>query len=350
MSYNNHNIFPWNKNYIGYKNDSNIYNDVYIHIGTRRNNEWQNVNAVTFENESPRIVENINHYFTNVEYSYDYNEANKIYDNLANNYIEILQNKNNPYMYFDDENHYFSMLDAFAFSNSGHNLSEMLDRVDYIIKNNIKHILIYAGYKDTNNFNLIELLLPPDCKIYELEFGKIYKFKHSIIIYPEFFKILKHNNLINSLRNKIIEKFSDRYNDCKNKNVILMKTNRNKNVMQPISQIQCEDLLIDLESLGFINLIPEETEPFKLFIYLLFANKIIFSTGSVLYTNKIFFNYDSSKLYYMKLMDRDEGCMDDHLLSKCNIYTIPNSSNVNIPTIIDKNTLEYTSCLTYLYV
>ena len=73
-------------------------------------------------------------------------------------------------MYVDNEIHYFSMLDAFAFSNSGHNLSDVLDSVDYIIKNNIKHILIYTGYRETHNFKLVELLLPPDCILYELEF------------------------------------------------------------------------------------------------------------------------------------------------------------------------------------
>ena len=104
-------------------------------------------NSCNIENESPKIVENINHYFTGNEWSYCYNRVHKIYDNLVNNYKEILENKNSPFMYFDNEIHYFSMLDAFAFSNSGHNLSDVLDRVDYIIKNNLKYILIYDGYK-----------------------------------------------------------------------------------------------------------------------------------------------------------------------------------------------------------
>ena len=68
MSYNNYNIFRWNENYIGYKNESNLYNNVYIHIGSHKINEWQNVTTITFENESPRIVENINHYFTGNEF------------------------------------------------------------------------------------------------------------------------------------------------------------------------------------------------------------------------------------------------------------------------------------------
>lgn len=344
MNYNDYNIFNWNPNYIGYKNDSNIYNDVYIHTGTYKINEWHNVVAVTFNDDSPRIVENINHYFTGAEWNYEYNNTHKIYDNLVNNYNEILKKKNSS-IHFDDDNKYFSMLDAFAFCNSGHNLSDVLDRTDYIINNNIKHILIYRGYKDTHNFKLIELLLPSDCIFYELDFEKIYKFNYSIIIYPEFNNILKHINLINLLRNKIIEKYSDKYSECKNKNVILMKTNRNKNVMQPSTQIHCEDLLLDLESFGFINLIPEEIDTFKLFIYLLFANKIIFSVGSILYTNKLFFNYDRGQLIYMQISRSPWICTDDYLLSKCSIYNIPNSHEHQQNITINKNMPEYNSLL-----
>ena len=142
--------------------------------------------------------------------------------------------------------------------------------------------------------------------------------------------------MINSLQDIIKEKFSDKYKEC-----------QNKNVMQPSTQVWCEELLLDLESLGFINLIPEEMDTFKLFIYLLFANKIIFSVGSVLYTNKIFFNYDA-KLYYMRIEHCHWLCMDDYLFSKCIIYDIPNSNNNNQIITIQKNTPEYISCLTYL--
>ena len=56
MSYNNYNIFNWNENYNGYKNESNLYNNVYIHTGTRKINEWQNVTAVTLRMNLQKLL------------------------------------------------------------------------------------------------------------------------------------------------------------------------------------------------------------------------------------------------------------------------------------------------------
>ena len=77
-----------------------------------------------------------------------------------------------------------------------------------------------------------------------------------------------------------------------------MKTNRNKSVMANNTQIHCEEMLVYLENHNFISLIPEEMDIFELCIYLLFANKIIFSTGSIIYTNKIFINPNAKLLYF----------------------------------------------------
>ena len=295
--YNSYKLFRWNNDNILYVNDNNYYNDVILHTGTIIKGQWENPICVTKPNDNLiKVISNSNHFLHGHEWNAGYNSVYKIYDNLVKNYLEIQniqeQNINND---LNNEKIYFNLLDAFSFSNSGHNLSFILDAVQYIISNNIQNILIYKNYKNTNNFKLINLLLPSTCNYIELNENSIYKIKNVVIIYPEIYNIFKHPNLINDLKNIIIDNYGEIYSDCKNKNIILMKTNRNKNVMLEYTRIKCEKMLCMLEEQNYINLIPEEMDIFKLCIYILYANKILISTGSVIYTNKIFIN-KSSKL------------------------------------------------------
>ena len=203
----------------------------------------------------------------------------------------------------------FYFINPFMFSNSGHDLSTILDYINYIIKNNIKNILIIKGYTETNNYKLIKNILPKDINIIELLPETIYFFKKMIIIHQNIFNIYQHKYLINNLKDTIINKYSEKYIDYKNKNIILMKTNRNKNVMLKYTQINCEKLLSELEKLNYLYIIPEDTDIFYLALLLMNASKIVFSTGSVLYTNKIFFN-ENADLYYITHKNNINTCMD----------------------------------------
>jgi hypothetical protein len=343
MNYNDYKLFKWNEGYIGYSNSTNLYKDVYINTGTNVKGEWQNVIAVQFVDTGTKIIENINHFIHGPNWGAHYNNTYKIYDNLVKNYIEILNLKkkenifksrqfrkltfinnnteinNNSSIdelnlqYYNDAI-YFSMLDAFSFSNSGHNLSDFLNRVYYVVKNNLKHILIYKGYKNTHNFKLLTLLLPADCLFYELEFNSIYKFNNIVVIYPVTMNILLHEPLICELRNRIINDWSKNLSHLKNKKIILMKTHRNSNVMLKRTQFNCEQFLKELEKKGYIYIIPENLDVFELSVYLLFANTIVYSTGSILYTNKILFNY-TAKLVYIDIGIHG-ACVDPKLLEK----------------------------------
>jgi hypothetical protein len=172
----------------------------------------------------------------------------------------------------------------------------MLHYVDYINKNNINNILIIKDYKLTNNFKLLINLLPNNINIIELIPETIYKFNEIIIIEQMIFNIYYHEYLIDKLKNIIVNNYFNKFQDYKN--IILMKTNRNKNVLAEITRINCENLLLKLENKNYINIIPEDYDIFYLALLLMNANKIIFSTGSILYTNKIFFN-NNAKLYYI---------------------------------------------------
>jgi hypothetical protein len=196
------------------------------------------------------------------------------------------------------------------FSNSGHDLSTLLDNINYINKNNIKNIIIMNGYKDTNNYKLCSHLLNKNVTIHELLPETIYKFKKIIIIDQMIAHINLHTYLIEDLKNIIIEKYSHLYTDYKDKKLILIKSNRNKNVLLEDSRVNCEDLLLKLEELNYVNIIPEETDVNLLVLMLMYANKIIFSVGSVLYTNKIFFN-PNAKLFHIYKDNYDNSCTDN---------------------------------------
>lgn len=184
------------------------------------------------------------------------------------------------------------------FSNSGHDLSCMLNYVDYINKNNIKNIVTLKNYINTNNFKLLIHLLPMDINVIELSHETVYFFKEIIIIEQMHYNVLYHSDLICNLKNIINEKYSNQYSDYKNKNIILMKTNRSPNVMLQSTVVHCENLLVRLENIGYIYVIPENMDIIYLAILLMNANKIIFSTGSIVYTNKCFFN-ENAKLYFV---------------------------------------------------
>ena len=195
-------------------------------------------------------------------------------------------------------------------------------------------MLIYKNYKNTHNFKLISLLIPNDCNFIELDENKIYKIKNIIIIHPIFLNIYLHKNLLDKLIKIIVEKYAEKFSHLHNKNIVLMKTNRNKNVMLRHTQVFCEDMLKILENNEFVVLIPEEIDIFELCIYLLFANKVVLSEGSVLYTNKIFINI-KAKLIYLSSNDRYPGCSDGIQNSEIKLLTFKN------------NTLTYQECLDF---
>jgi hypothetical protein len=302
--YNNYKLFRWNEDNILYKTDSNQYHDVYLHTGTIIKGQWQNCIAFTHMNNELKVISNSNYFLHGLMWGALYNIKYKIYDNLVNNYNEIKEYSiHNPEYSFNNDEIYFYMLGAFCFSNSGHDLSELFNSINYIITNNIKNILIYKNYRNTNNFKVLSLLLPDNCNFIELEENTQYKIKNVIIIFPEITNMLKHPHLTNKIIKLITDTYGQQYPHLHNKNIILMKTNRNKNVMLNLSQVICEDMLLQLENNNFLVLIPEEINIIELCVYLLFANKIVFATGSCTYTNSLFFN-KNAKLFYLCCMDQ----------------------------------------------
>lgn len=298
--YNNYKLFRWNTNNILFHNNTNVYNDVYLHTGSIIKGQWENCVCFTYINNEINIISNSNNFIHGHAWGVKYNSTYKIFDNIVRNYKEIIDCNKIKYD-LDPEKTYFYMLGAFCFSNSGHDLSILIDYVNYIITNKITDIIIFKNYKNTNNFKLLTLLIPKNCNFIELDELKIYKIKSIIIIQPMFYQILHHQKLITDLIEKVTETYAIKYSHLHNKNLILMKTNRNKNVLLEHTRLHCEKMLTVLEDSNYIVLIPEEMDVFELCIYLLFCNKVVISSGSVIYTNKIFINNHAKKIGFMHI-------------------------------------------------
>lgn len=306
-------IFKFSPNFSGNSSESNGYNDVIFHTGSRRTCEWENSIAFKYIDDQPTTITNSNHFLVWDHFDPFHNTMYKIFDNLFNNYNDLIQSKPLDYS-LDSDDCYYWLLSSFTFSNSGHNLSECLDALFYINQNSYKKVLILKGFKESNNFKLMELFAP-NVEFIEVDLNSLYFVKNVFIKEPLSANITSHQNIIDELKNKVIDKYSLQYDHLKNKKVILMKTNRNKNVIQPLTQINCEELLVELENRGFINIIPEEFNIFELAIYLLFANTIVYSTGSVLYTNKMFFNLNANLIFMNVCCLGEMGCSDHAIIN-----------------------------------
>lgn len=308
IDYNNHGCLSWNDPNNNFLNIDSKYEEVLVNTGSLVKGQWENSIAVIHNDNIPKIITTSNHFIDGTNWGAGYNAAYKIYENIVRNFYQITDKNLEPDLSFYDEKEYFYLITPFCFSNSGHDLSTMLDYYNYILKNDIKDIIILKGYKETNNYKILSLIFKDDLNIHELDLEKVYKFKNIIIIKQVIYNIFNHKYIIEDIKNKIIELYSEQYKDFQNMKLILMKTNRNKNVMAEFTRFTCEKILCKFEENGYINIIPEDTNPFKLTIMLLFANTIVFSVGSVLYTNKIFFNKTSKHI--LMTVDNNINCTD----------------------------------------
>jgi hypothetical protein len=122
-----------------YNNVNNKYNDVLLNTGSVEKIQWENSLVVT---NDLKVIKNSNHYICSGYYwGEHYDLVYKIYRNILRNYNQILVSNNINYDFFDENKEYFYFINAFCFSNSGHDLSTMLDFVHYIIENKVTHIL-----------------------------------------------------------------------------------------------------------------------------------------------------------------------------------------------------------------
>ena len=279
---------------------NHMYHDVILHTGQIKFKEWESCICTKFINGHLSILRDSNIYLQDKMIKLCNQDSNNehfcnIYENIESNYDDVLNTSifENTY---DDV--YFYMMNPFSLSNSGHDLSINLNNIDFILKNNIKNVITLEEYKQTHNFKLIQLLLCNRVTFIFLKSGTMYKFERMIIIEQVHYDIFRHSYLIKKLNNLIHEMYSNVYNDYKNKKILLIKTLDNPNIFRTDTAFDCKSWIQKQKDYVFI--VPEEMEIFKLVMYLKNAKQIIFSGGSILYTNQIFFNENADLIFIKK--------------------------------------------------
>lgn len=269
-------------------NDSNIYENIGLSSPSYYENNWHSILALTHDN---KVVTNSNTFYWENWESLGtkwiiQNEHNKIFDRIVYTYHHIKNAPIKKRQTIDDE--CFLLANPFTSTNAGHELSIILDCVVYIRKHNIQKIILFKyAYKYPNNLDLLKLLIP-ECKFIFIDFDIVYQFKKIHIIKQELHNIFKHQPIIDELKTKIIAKYN--LPKFKNKKVIMIKNNRNKQVLRTYDQFICENLFTELQKRNYVIINPEEMNIFDITLYLLFAKVIISSYGGILYTHQIFFN------------------------------------------------------------
>ena len=185
------------------------------------------------------------------------------------------------------------------------------------------------GYKETNNFKICKFLFSDDINFIEIDYNNFYFFKNITIIKDTVCNLLKYEYLIEKIINNIINEKKTQYENTTKYNVILMKTNRNKNLFLSHSQHKCEKFLQELEQNNFINIIPENMDIFELSCILLNANIIITSEGCISYYNRIFFNKNAklifigTSIWYFNMLNTNNDNflhINTHLTDETNSY------------------------------
>ena len=259
-----------------------------------KNDCWHSILAV---DERNNVAYCSNHFFDNY-YKVPFQEQKyKIYSRLDDTYDHILQSDTDEHVHIDDE--CFLMANSFSGVNSGHDLSILLDSVNYIIEHKIKTaVLLSASKWYPNNLILVTSLLKEhEVNLIYMDFTKVYKFQKIHILYKEHMNIMKHQYLIDKIieQNKSI-RFDTDSERLFNKKVLLLKCHRNSQVTRRDTSLTCEKLLRKLEEEDYIYINPENVDINLLIRILQTAEVIISSWGGILYTNMPFFNIKSKIL------------------------------------------------------
>lgn len=243
-----------------------------------------------------------------------YSRINITYNYLINNNVEGN---------IEDEICYF--MTPFDSVNLGHNLSIIFDFIYKYKKMNLDCPIVLSEYskKYPNALKILQLFFPNN-KILFIENNKIYSFKKIYIFKPIVFNIMMHRNVIRECvdKNNLQITNIDYY---KNKNIVLIKTNTNTNVVRKqfaFNAKKFQEVISNIKDWIFID--PEKTSIYEIIPYLLFANKIVTCHGSINYAHAPFFNINA-KIFYLRIPHSNDRPYFPH----------PNQKIINVPLDLD---------------
>jgi hypothetical protein len=191
-----------------------------------------------------------------------------------------------------------NFMTPFDCANIGHNLSIIFDYIhQYRLLNlDCPIVLSNNSKKYPNALNIIKLFFSEN-KIIFIENDTVYRFEDIYILRPEIMNIMKHNNILTECHDKIIETHSD-IDSFKNKNIVLIKTTHNQNMVNKYLAFKIDNLKKHLESLeDWIILDPENNNIYDIIRYATYANKIITCFGAINYAHAPFFSHNAQVFF-----------------------------------------------------
>lgn len=289
---------------LAYVSPDHQYTNVLLSCPVYHQNKWQGILALqTFPQSSPyKIIINSNSFYWDNKGWQHQNGFHQIYDRMIYNYHHMCNFNREKYCHIHEE--CLLLGNTFTGVNSGHDLSVIMDTVNYYRKHSKqiqKIVILKSAHWFPNNLILLRLLLAEDAnKLLEIEWNDVYYFDKIHIIKADIINLPKHTYLIDELRKKILDAASPT-GWTPNQNVALLKTHRNKNVVTVKNQLTCEKLLTELQKrTDWVIADPELQDILVLCATLMHAKQIVFSHGSILYTHMIFFN-PKAKLQYVSV-------------------------------------------------
>lgn len=299
----------WNK-YIIYGDNDIIKNTNTYYPTLETKNEYHNILLTTpffkpntfhsilaIEYNTKKYIPNSNSYIRDATYNIHYELKHQIYNRINMTYALLSTRNINECVMMDDE--CLLLANPFSGVNSGHDLSVILNALQYYLTNNMqcKVVIHIESFVIPRNIELIELFIPRD-KFIIINYDKYYFFKNIHIPKPIIFDIFAHKLLINKLKKSIITKMSNS-DEYKNKKIVLIKNMNNLNIVRKENCYQCSELFTLLEKNGWIIINPEKMHIYKIAMYIMFANKIFLSGGAIAYTHVIYMDDKISKIYFV---------------------------------------------------
>jgi hypothetical protein len=293
-----------------------IYNNVKLLCPSYEKNTFRAILALDEELEP---IYNSNSYFSDYHkykntvvtdsitgIHYDYN---RLYDVELPTYCRIniiyeyMKQNLQEHEHFKEECVLFA--NPFSGVNYGHDLSIILNLINYYISNNLncKIILLENSKNIPRAIEFIELFIPKDrfCFINE---NIMYKFERIHIIPSINFDIHKHKTIINKGINLAIQKAKEIYgniDDLIGRNIFLVKTLSQNNVVTKSTAFICDKIAEKLQNdMNYYIINPEkEDNIYKIIVLLYFAKRVIVSGGGILYGHEIFFG-DNTDLIFLR--------------------------------------------------
>ena len=273
------------------------FKDVLWTCPTTPFGHWNAMIGAEDASDKLRVIANSNFFLlAHLTYQAWFDE---IYDTLNDieEAMKILEDHEEEVVRVDGKTHVFA--NSFSATNSGHHLSCIvgyLRQLDGKVPEKIA--VLKDSFRVPRVMEILELFIPKQ-KWIVLEKDTVYKFKEAVFLHNEHLNLPEHKDIVE----EIVQRFSRISPSVEQKSparIALVKTRGKSVAFQNHNAFYGDKAFGSLCDKGYIFIRPEETLMREIVRMLRHARHILFSTGSILYTNAVFAN-PRARIYCIEL-------------------------------------------------